>query len=154
MLRRIVDNRPMAQPKGRTKPKDVSLFEEATGIELEEIGADESITEPFDPTLIRVANKPITIDLLVARLRENELNLAPNFQRKAGIWTDGAQSRLIESILVRIPLPAFYMDATDDEQWIVVDGLQRLTTLKKFVIDNPVVDHMYEKTMREASRTQ
>lgn len=126
----------MRKSKSESDAEEALLFEDATGVEPEEIGADESITEPFDPTLIRVANKPITIDLLVSRLKEGEINLSPDFQRKGGIWTEGAQSRLIESILIRIPLPAFYMDATDDEEWVVVDGLQRLTTLKRFVIQN------------------
>jgi hypothetical protein len=36
---------------------------------------------------------------------------------------------------VKIPLPAFYFDATNDDEWLVVDGLQRLMTLKRFAID-------------------
>ncbi|MCI0574083.1 MAG: DUF262 domain-containing protein, partial [Myxococcaceae bacterium] len=52
-----------------------------------------------------------------------------------GLWSDAAQSRLIESLLIRIPLPAFYMDATNEERWLVVDGLQRLSVLKRFIID-------------------
>ena len=58
----------------------------------------------------------------------------PDFQRQAGIWSDAAQSRLIESMLIRIPLPAFYMDASDEDEWLVVDGLQRLTAIRRFVI--------------------
>jgi hypothetical protein len=96
---------------------------------------DESITQPFDPELIRVETRPMTIDLLLQRIKYEELNLAPDFQRKGGIWNPRTKSRLIESILIRIPLPAFYMDATDEDQWIVIDGLQRLTTLKLFVND-------------------
>ncbi|MCK5245247.1 MAG: DUF262 domain-containing protein, partial [Desulfobacterales bacterium] len=49
-------------------------------------------------------------------------------------WSDAAQSRLIESMLIRIPLPAFYMDASDEDEWLVVDGLQRLTAINRFVI--------------------
>jgi Protein of unknown function DUF262 len=55
----------------------------------------------------------------------------PDFQR-AFVWDEVRQSRLIESILIRIPLPAFYFDATDLVKWIVVDGLQRLTTLNRY----------------------
>jgi len=106
-----------------------------TGVEIEDNSSDEAITEPFDPTDIRVDTKQITIDLLLSRIRHGEIDLAPDFQRKAGIWRDEARSKLIESILIRIPLPAFYMDATKDEKWLVVDGLQRLTTLKEFAID-------------------
>lgn len=90
---------------------------------------------PFDPNKIRVDSKPMTIDLILKRIKYEEINLAPDFQRHADIWTEKAQSRLIESILIRIPLPAFYIDATDEDKWLVIDGLQRLNTLKKFVID-------------------
>ncbi|MFL6337057.1 MAG: DUF262 domain-containing protein, partial [Pyrinomonadaceae bacterium] len=50
------------------------------------------------------------------------------------IWTNEAQSKLIESVLLRIPLPAFYFDATNEDRWVVVDGLQRLTALTRFII--------------------
>jgi uncharacterized protein with ParB-like and HNH nuclease domain len=101
-------------------------------IDLDE---DESIIQPFDPEKIRVQTRPMTIDLLLQRIKYEELNLTPDFQRKDGIWNPRTKSRLIESILIRIPLPAFYMDATDEDRWVVIDGLQRLTTLKMFVND-------------------
>lgn len=107
-----------------------------SGIDDEEtIESTDEIHDPFDPTLIRVERENPTIDLLIKRIRHNEINLSPDFQRKGGIWTDEAQSRLIESILIRIPLPAFYVDATDEDNWLVVDGLQRLTALKRFIVD-------------------
>jgi hypothetical protein len=111
------------------------LIDDGTGIEPEEPADDEEIREPFDTGLIRVETKPSTIDLLLQRMRHDEIDLQPEFQRKGGIWKPAAQSRLIESLLIRIPLPAFYMDATDEEKWLVVDGLQRLTALKNFIID-------------------
>lgn len=102
----------------------------------EEIEAnDEGINEPFDPTKIRVDTRKITIDLVLKRIEYDELDLAPDFQRQAGIWTNDAKSRLIESILIRIPLPAFYIDATNEDKWLVIDGLQRLTALKQFIFD-------------------
>lgn len=108
------------------------------GIENESVDGDDDsvIINPFDPKKIRVERETPTIDLLIKRIKHDEINLSPDFQRKGGIWTNEAQSRLIESILIRIPLPAFYIDATDDEQWLVVDGLQRLTTLRRFVLDD------------------
>ncbi|NER33535.1 MAG: DUF262 domain-containing protein [Oscillatoria sp. SIO1A7] len=111
--------------------EDADMEEEAW-LESE---SEETITEPFDPTKIRVETRLMPINLVLSRIQYKELDLAPDFQRYAGIWTDANKSRLIESILIRIPLPAFYMDATDDDKWLVVDGLQRLTALKKFVID-------------------
>ncbi len=114
----------------------LELFEEDTEIEEEDIELEEEvITTPFDPSQIRVDTRPMTIDLVLKRIKFDEIDLAPEFQRHADIWTDIAKSRLIESILIRIPLPAFYMDATNEDKWLVIDGLQRLSTLKKFAID-------------------
>lgn len=114
---------------------NLDLLEEETEIEQNDIEPEEEfINEPFDPNLIRVDTRPMTIDLVLKRIKFNEIDLAPEFQRQDGIWTPTAESRLIESILIRIPLPAFYMDATNDNKWLVIDGLQRLSTLKKFAI--------------------
>jgi uncharacterized protein with ParB-like and HNH nuclease domain len=122
---------------------------EITGVEVEDTEGDikdeasgtlpGKITQPFDPLKIRVAPRPLTVDLLVKRIKEDEIDLAPDFQRKAGIWNTRTQSRLIESMLIRIPLPAFYFDATNDEKWLVIDGLQRLTALKQFIVDGKLI---------------
>lgn len=101
---------------------------------VEEDDEDENI-EPFDPTKIRIKTKPMTVDLILKRIKNNEINLAPDFQRNANIWTPKAKSRLIESLLIRIPLPAFYIDATDDDRWVIIDGLQRISTFKSFILD-------------------
>ncbi len=93
----------------------------------------EDIISPFDPKDIQIIVEPKTIDHLVTRLRYDEIDMNTEFQRKGNLWSPGVQSRLIESILLRLPLPAFYFDATDDNKWLVVDGLQRLWTIKNFV---------------------
>jgi len=95
---------------------------------------DGGVNQPFDPTQIRVDTRQMNIDLLLKRIRYNELELSPDFQRKS-VWNDKAKSRLIESILIRIPLPAFYLDATEDDKWVIIDGLQRLTALKEFILE-------------------
>lgn len=113
-----------------------------TGLEEEledDTGITFEITEPFDPARIRVDTKPMVISLLMDRIRNREIDLTPGFQRKGGIWSKKAKSQLIESLLIRIPLPAFYMDGGDESKWLVVDGLQRLSTLKSFVIDKTLV---------------
>ncbi len=90
--------------------------------------------EPFDPTLISIITRPVTVDIILNRIEEDEIDLQPEFQREAGIWNDARKSRLIESMLLRIPLPAFYIDASDDDRWLVIDGLQRLTTINSFMV--------------------
>ncbi|BBD59575.1 hypothetical protein NIES2109_23630 [Nostoc sp. HK-01] len=119
---------------------NLDLLEEENEIEQNEIETEEEFNnEPFDPNLIRVETRPMTIDLVLKRIRFNEIDLAPKFQRQDDIWTPIAESRLIESILIRIPLPAFYMDATNENKWLVIDGKQRLSTLKKFALDKTLV---------------
>ena len=58
-----------------------------------------------------------------------------DFQRKGNLWNSQQQSRLIESMLLRFPMPAFFFDAENDERWLVVDGLQRLWTFKNYLVD-------------------
>lgn len=115
--------------------KKVLVNELDVPLEGGDTSSDEiNITSPFDTSKIRVETKNTQMDALIKRIKNDEIDLAPSFQRQGGIWRDAAQSRLIESMLIRIPLPAFYMDATNDDKWLVVDGLQRLTTIKRFVV--------------------
>lgn len=105
-----------------------------SGLEDEDSGSGFVITQPFDPARIRVETMSMVIQLLMDRIRNGEIDLRPDFQRKDGIWSIAAKSQLIESLLIRIPIPAFYMDGADESKWLVVDGLQRLSTLNSFVI--------------------
>ncbi|QTA93531.1 GmrSD restriction endonuclease domain-containing protein [Desulfonema magnum] len=103
------------------------------GIDEEEIlSEDEPIEKPYDPSKIQVDARPMTVLQVMRKIDFKEINLQPDFQRNI-VWDDIRQSRLIESVLIRIPLPAFYLDARDDDEWLVVDGLQRLTTLDRFI---------------------
>lgn len=90
---------------------------------------------PFDPSKIDITMKPLTLDSLLKRIRQAEIEFDSSFQRKAGLWSTEQKSQLIESIFLRIPLPAFYFDASDEDKWLVIDGLQRVTALKQFVVD-------------------
>ena len=84
--------------------------------------------------MVRVETKNTQMDTLIKRIRHKEIELSPDFQRRADVWKDDRQSRLIESMLIKIPLPAFYVDATNDDKWLVVDGLQRLNAVRRFVV--------------------
>lgn len=90
---------------------------------------------PFDPSKIDITMKPLTLDALLKRIKNDEIEFDASFQRKAGLWNKKQKSQLIESIFLRIPLPAFYFDASDDGQWLIIDGLQRVTALRQFVVD-------------------
>lgn len=60
--------------------------------------------------------------------RDNELNVHPEFQRFFR-WKNDQKSRLIESILLGIPLPSLFVAQTEKGIWELVDGLQRVCTL-------------------------
>ena len=92
--------------------------------------------KPFDPNKIDITTKTPSIDILIKRLKAEpaEIDLSPAFQRHSDLWDDEKQSRLIESILIKFPLPAFYFDGSDNNKWLVVDGLQRLSSLRNFII--------------------
>ena len=109
----------------------------AAGVEAIEADEDEgwSIETPYDPTKTHISTKPMSVEQLAKRLIYDEIELAPDFQRAADLWSDDKKSRLIESMLIRIPLPVFYFDATDESKWLVVDGLQRLSTIRHFMVE-------------------
>lgn len=111
------------------------LAEEADR-ELSVLNLPETMTEPFDPNEIRIMHQTLSIDNLIARIRNDEIDLNTEFQRKSNLWKPEVQSRLIESLMLKLPLPAFYFDASEDDKWLVVDGLQRLSTLRNFIIDD------------------
>ena len=90
--------------------------------------------KPFDYSKINMDMKPLTLKSLYDRIVNNEIDLQPSYQRNL-VWDDTKKSRLIESIFLNIPLPAFYVDATDSEKWVVIDGLQRINTIKSFFVD-------------------
>ena len=91
-----------------------------------------NIEVPFDPTKIDIIAKPMTISSLEGRLDNNELDLTPDFQRQANVWDVKRKARLIESILLKIPLPSFYFSEDLNGGYAVVDGLQRLCAVFHF----------------------
>lgn len=85
---------------------------------------------PLDDILIRHENR--TIHDIIRRIDQSTYIMDPDFQRDF-IWTEDKQSKLIESVIMRIPLPVFYLAEDRDGRMIVVDGLQRLSTFQRFV---------------------
>ena len=113
----------------------IKNIQEEDGVEIEDTSAS-SIEEPFDPKKIDITTKQMNLDLIFKRLRNREIDLNTFFQREMNLWNKEKQSRLIESVLIKLPLPAFYFDGSDDNNWLVVDGLQRLSTFQNYIIDN------------------
>lgn len=101
----------------------------------DEDSENEEKPEPYDPELIRVENKSLNISYVFEMMTgsQKDLDLSPDFERNF-VWTDiTRKSRLIESILLRIPLPVFYLSQDAEGVLQVIDGVQRLTVIKKFM---------------------
>jgi transcriptional regulator with XRE-family HTH domain len=101
-------------------------------IEGDDSGPSEGWGEeyPLDSVMVR-SDSRTAIDI-IRRIRQGRYDLSPDFQR-AFVWPIEKQSRLIESCIMRIPLPVFYVAENEDGRIIVVDGLQRLTTFDRFL---------------------
>ncbi|MDU6483226.1 MAG: DUF262 domain-containing protein [Paeniclostridium sordellii] len=120
---------------------DKSNEEIDEGIEFTEYENERNnvIIVPYDPNLIRVSQARFSLkeifDMIVGdEYDEPILDLSPDFQRRY-VWDNTRKSRLIESILLKIPLPVFYLARDYEGKYQVVDGVQRLSVIKEFFSD-------------------
>ena len=122
---------------------DIVLTSKLDKLILELIESEQSGTEntesalpeehsPFNPEEIKVHAKSFSLRLISDMIDDRDIDLSPDFQRNF-VWNTAQKSRLIESILLRIPLPMFYFSEDEEGRITIVDGLQRLTTIKEFM---------------------
>ncbi|HFS8460774.1 TPA: DUF262 domain-containing protein, partial [Vibrio cholerae] len=111
---------------------------------IDELIDDESVTgienddekEAVGPILqgkTKIRQLTPVVSLIFDRLSFGEIELQPDFQRKDRVWPKDRKSKLIESILMGLPLPVFYFAERPNGDWIIVDGLQRITTIYDFM---------------------
>lgn len=131
--------------------KDNSIFEESVEVIQErllglseewmgeqaqgfESGAtSDEITQPgYGPDDIFVENKPFSLKQINDLIDDGDIELSPDFQRNF-IWDNTRQSRLIESIFLGLPLPSIYLSQYQDGRLTIVDGLQRIMTIRRFL---------------------
>ena len=98
------------------------------------------ISKPFKPSDIKMDTQTVNLGYLIEMMKYDEINLQPDLQRRDDLWTDEQKSRLIESILLGLPLPSFYFYEESREgegtyRWAVIDGLQRLGTFRNFILE-------------------
>lgn len=87
----------------------------------------------FIPAKVNITPRNMNINTILDRLKYKEIELNTDFQRSGNLWSVVKQSRLIESLMLKIPLPTFYFDASNENKWIVIDGLQRLSAFDNFM---------------------
>ena len=121
------------------------------GIRILPLDMDEGykteLDEPdkFIPSDVNIIQVPTNVSNIIERLKNEEFDLMPAFQRNGGLWSREKQSRLIESLMLKIPLPAFYFDASREDEWVVIDGLQRLTAFQNYLVGEELEDGSCEK---------
>ena len=109
-------------------PQELAADGREAGVEL-----DKYNPFPFDAEKISISDKRVPLQTLIRRLEQGTIT-APLIQRGAGIWDDEQQSRLIESLMLKIPVPLFYVAEEENINWKVVDGLQRVTAIDRYVL--------------------
>ena len=117
----------MNELQGEDSSPDVELE-----IDAEDTSGGGEDIKPWDPAKIRITTKNFSLRDVVDQIEDGDIDLAPDFQREY-VWQARQRTRLIESILLGIPLPAFYFNQDDDGTYQVVDGVQRLSTISLFM---------------------
>jgi hypothetical protein len=74
----------------------------------------------------------MSIGEIVNMYKDEELIINPDFQRLFR-WQIGQKAKLIESLLLGIPIPSIFVFETDDAKWELIDGLQRISTILEFM---------------------
>jgi len=115
-------------------PKNEEILEFDAQTDAEEISANDGLY-PYDPTKadIDIREEPQTVyELVVRKYDQNKLALDPDFQRNL-VWKKEQKSRFIESIILNFPLPPLYVNQNMEGRYIIVDGLQRISTMRAFI---------------------
>ena len=144
----VVDKKYVVEDEDSLQQKLDTLYiqlenENTIGVEDEN---EDSFTDPFDPEEISINTKPFSMDACLRRLTQGTIILNPDFQRQE-VWTIDKKSRLIESLMLKIPIPMFYVSGDERGTLTMVDGLQRFSTIRDFILGK-----QYLKTLDENDR--
>lgn len=111
------------------------LAEEENAIDKEDTSSDIVITTPFSPNDIKLTTPPMNLGDLIDMIKYGWINFTTEYQREDNLWSDKKQSRLIESVLLGLRLPAFYFEEVSKKQWNIIDGLQRCSSIRNYCVD-------------------
>lgn len=113
--------------------KNISV--ESPEIEFEDTSSGELITQPFSPSDIRLTTPPMNLGDIIDMIQYNYIDFDTEYQRSQNLWNETQQSRLIESVLLGLRLPAFYFEEVSKKEWRIIDGLQRCCAIRNFCVD-------------------
>jgi len=103
--------------------------------EDEDISAEDAAAELFRDTTrdaLRISKSDFTVSSIIDKINRGKVDLRPSYQREY-VWTVRTASKLIESLLLNIPVPTMFFHEVKSGKLEVVDGKQRLTSIWSFV---------------------
>jgi Protein of unknown function DUF262 len=107
---------------------------------------------PYNPSDVDIRQQSFSVGQLMDKINQQQLDLNREvaYQRSNNAWKATQKSRLIESLLMRIPLPIFYFDGSENP-WKIIDGLHRLSTIYAFINDETfeLTDLEYLKSLEK-----
>lgn len=129
-MEKMYDNDSIDLKIGKLEAEEAGLDYEFENVEDD---GEEEKEQPFDAEKIRVDQQMLSVKYMLELMEQDLIELNPGYQRRR-VWKDNKKkSLLIESLMLRIPIPAFYFYENEDGKYQVIDGQQRLTTIKEFV---------------------
>ena len=134
---KLVDKSIFEEPSDIVEERMVGLSEDwietqSQGVEANSEESLQSRKPGYGPKDIIVNPDNYSISDLMRMIELGDIEIAPRFQRNF-VWDKTRQSRLIESIFLGLPLPAIYLSEYDDGRMTIVDGLQRISTIRDFM---------------------
>ena len=120
---------------------EVQLESISQGLEEEYSPKDDTPKPGYGPDDIYFENKAFSISQIIELINDGDIELSPHFQRHF-VWDSTRQSQLIESIILGLPLPSIYLSQYPYGRLTIVDGLQRIHTIKRFIEDELTLCNM------------
>ncbi len=93
--------------------------------------AEGILSIPPEQRKLHTETYDFSVDTIVERLEVGSIYI-PEFQRRY-VWSDAQASRLVESLIIQCPIPVIYLNQEPDERLSVIDGNQRLTSIRRFI---------------------
>ncbi|MGN4149248.1 DUF262 domain-containing protein [Burkholderia gladioli] len=100
---------------------------------VEEETEEAILSIPPEKRILRTEQYDFSVSTLIGMMAKDEVKI-PEYQRRY-VWSDRQASRLIESLIIQCPIPVIYLNQEKDETFSVIDGNQRLNSLRRFLND-------------------
>ncbi len=107
---------------------------DVTSIDAEDVLTFEEIYEDVkaDYSEVKILSREWTVETIYSQIKQGNIDLNPKFQRRS-VWQDSKRSKLIESILLNVPIPEIILAERGNKTYVVIDGKQRLQTIAGFI---------------------